>query len=97
MFVISGSPISLLEKHNTLRSSFVILFTFLSTISYGQWNNSFFDQERKDTSFGSFRIFVENLNYVRNTEYKTDITEGRTLLGFQLWPELNYQLGAGTK
>jgi len=97
MFVISGSPISLLEKHNTLRSSFVILFTFLSTISYGQWNNSFFDQERNDTSVGSFRIFVENLNYVRNTEYKTDITEGRTLLGFQLWPELNYQLGAGTQ
>ncbi len=75
-----------------LLKRFVIVFLVLLSInSYGQWNNSFFDLERDDTSEGLVSLSIENLNYFRNSEYKSRIDEGRSLFGYQLWPELIYQ------
>jgi hypothetical protein len=47
---------------------------------------------RRDTTEGVFRLHIENLNYFRNVEYKTNIDEGRTLFGYQFAPEISYQL-----
>ena len=63
----------------------------LSTITYGQWDNSFFDVDRSDTQVGLVQLNVENLGYFRNTEYKSRIDQGRTLFGYQMWPELTLQ------
>ena len=69
----------------------VIVFTSLSTFSYGQWDNSYFDIERQDTSVGLVQLHFESLGYFRNSEYKSRIDQGRTLFGYQFWPELSYQ------
>ncbi|MBO6517084.1 MAG: hypothetical protein JJ975_11090 [Bacteroidia bacterium] len=71
----------------------VFILVVLSTFSYGQLNNSFFDISRKDTTEGLVSLHIENLGYFRNVEYKSRIDEGRTLFGYQFWPELSYQLG----
>lgn len=47
---------------------------------------------RPDTTEGQLRLHIENVNYFRNLEYKSDIDEGRTLFGYQFSPELTYQL-----
>lgn len=63
--------------------------------AYAQLNNSFFGLNRPDTAVGSLSLSLENLNYIRNLEYKSNIDEGRTLFGYQFWPELNYQIAPG--
>jgi len=68
------------------------MLVILSTFSYAQLNNSFFDIERKDTTEGIFMLHIENLGYFRNVEYKSRIDEGRTLFGYQFWPEVTYQI-----
>ncbi len=73
------------------RGFLVLLFTSLSIFSYGQWDNTFFDLERKDTQVGLLQLNVESLGYFRNSEYKSRIDQGRTLFGYQMWPELSYQ------
>lgn len=79
-------------KQFVLRRSIVLVLVGLSTFSYGQWNNSYFDIERHDTTAGLLSLQVENLGYFRNVEYKTAIDEGRTLFGYQFWPEAVYQI-----
>jgi hypothetical protein len=69
----------------------VLLFTMLSTFSYGQWDNSYFDITRQDTQVGLTQLHIESLGYFRNSEYKSKIDQGRTLFGYQMWPELTYQ------
>jgi hypothetical protein len=67
---------------------------FLSTIGYSQVNNTFFT--RVDTtafSGGSrFQLQVDQLSFARNTEYKSKITRGKTLLGYQLESSLKYRI-----
>lgn len=70
----------------------VVCLTMMSTFSYGQLNNSFFDIERPDTSEGAIDLHIESLGYFRNVEYESIIDEGRTLFGYQFWPELTYQV-----
>lgn len=73
------------------RTCLTLLLTILSIFSYGQWDNTYFDVQRKDTQVGLVQLQVENLGYFRNSEYKSRIDQGRTLFGYQLWPELTYQ------
>ena len=79
-------------KQRRLRAVGVLSLVFLSTFSYGQLNNSFFDITRPDTSKGVVQLHIDNLGYFRNVEYKSPIDEGRTLFGYQLWPEVSYQI-----
>lgn len=41
---------------------------------------------------GKLSLQVDNLNYLRNLEYFGDIPLSYTLFGYQLIPQLNYQL-----
>ena len=68
-----------------------VICMMLYTLSYAQWNNSFFDIQRPDTTEGMLTLHVDGLGYFRNSEYKSKIDEGRTLFGYQVWPELTYQ------
>ncbi|MBI1305218.1 MAG: hypothetical protein GC181_01240 [Bacteroidetes bacterium] len=75
----------------------LILFTVMNTASYAQLNNKFFWLNRPDAEAGTIRLNIENLNYFRDVEYKSNIDEGRTLFGYQLAPEINYQLATGVQ
>lgn len=77
-----------LHRYRILASTICML---LYTLSYAQWNNSFFDIHRPDTTEGMLTLHVEGLGYFRNSEYKSKIDEGRTLFGYQVWPEMTYQ------
>lgn len=78
------------------RFTLVVALVTMSIISYGQLDNSFFDWAPKFDANDSGRlgIEVENLNYLRNIEYKTFADEGRTLFGYQLAPQLHYQVSS---
>ena len=70
----------------------MLICVLIYTNASAQLNNSFFDIERTDTTTGLITLHVDNLNYFRNVEYKTKIDEGRTLFGYQFWPEIAYQV-----
>ena len=70
----------------------MLICVLIYTNASAQLNNSFFDIERTDTATGLITLHVDNLNYFRNVEYKTKIDEGRTLFGYQFWPEIAYQV-----
>ncbi|MCB9262504.1 MAG: hypothetical protein H6607_09035 [Flavobacteriales bacterium] len=68
----------------------LVVCIFLSKISYAQLNNSFFYIERNDSIKNQFNLHIENIGYFRNVEYTNAIDEGRTLFGYQFWPEMTY-------
>ncbi|MFT5723891.1 MAG: hypothetical protein ACI9JN_001008 [Bacteroidia bacterium] len=91
------TPIFAIMRMRIQHTFLIIMFTLLSTFSYGQWNNSFFDIERSDTQIGLIQLHVESLGYFRNSEFKSTIDQGRTLFGHQLWPEFTYQTSANVQ
>lgn len=58
-----------------------------------QLNNHVFDLQTWNDSVATnhFGLTVENLNFVRNTEYQSKLIEGETLLGFQMLPTVQYR------
>lgn len=61
--------------------------------SHSQLNNSLLYTANADSliSPGSkFGFLLDNVNYIRNTEYKSDIEQGATWAGMQLWPSAVY-------
>lgn len=77
-----------------MRFILFLLTLSLSTIGYSQVQNSFFSRVDSNafTSGSKFQLQVDNLNFARNTEYKSKITRGRTLLGYQLQTNLRYRI-----
>ena len=76
-------------KHKVL----LIITLLLGFITKAQLNNSVFDLQNWNDSIATnhFGLTVENLNFVRNTEYQSRLLEGESLLGFQLMPTLQYR------
>jgi hypothetical protein len=59
---------------------------------YGQLDNRPFFQIPADTlASGQAGLFLNHLNFTKNNEYFTKITDGYTLFGFQLMPLVKYR------
>ena len=71
--------------------TFILQFLFISV--YSQYDNSFFDADKYDTTLDSSHIqfHFDNLNYFRNTEYTSKVDKGSTFVGFHLLPYMQYQ------
>ncbi|MFZ0280071.1 MAG: hypothetical protein WAL29_00365 [Bacteroidales bacterium] len=67
----------------------VLLFLFLSMVPVS-------GQEKSDTSSSSEKLYFNfrNVNFIRNNEYSNPVTEGYTLIGYFLHPELIYHPSA---
>jgi hypothetical protein len=76
-------------KKNTI----LLLITLASFSVQAQLNNRVFDLQTWNDSISTnhFGLTVENLNFVRNTEYQSRLLEGETLLGFQLMPTIQFR------
>ena len=76
-----------------MRAFSCILFSMvLSFSAYSQLNNSFFKQSREKHEKGSLDLYLEQMSFFRNTEYKSKADVGKTLFGYQLSPQLGYQI-----
>jgi hypothetical protein len=66
----------------------------LSTFSYSQVDNSFFSRVDSSAYYAGkrFQLQLDHLSFARNTEYRSKITRGRTLLGYQLETNLRYRI-----
>ena len=57
-----------------------------------QLNNQAFFQSNPDSlPLGACGIYIDHLNFTKNNEYFTRITDGYTLFGFQLMPTVRYR------
>lgn len=74
---------------------FALLFgLFLSTFGYSQVDNRFFTRV-DSTAFDAgskWQLQVDQLSFARNSEYRSRITRGRTLMGFQLESNVRYRI-----
>ena len=62
--------------------------------SQSQLDNSFLFNSTPDSIIyhsSKFGFLIDNLNYIRNSEYHTDIEQGATWAGTQIWPSLLYK------
>jgi hypothetical protein len=76
-----------------MRAFSCILFSMvLSFSAYSQLNNSFFKQSREKHEKGSLDMYLEQMSFFRNTEYKSKADVGSTLFGYQLSPQVGYQI-----
>lgn len=78
----------------TLKHKIILVVAlFVSYSVKAQLNNRVFDLQTWNDSIATnhFGLTVENLNFVRNTEYQSRLIEGETLLGFQLMPTVQYR------
>jgi hypothetical protein len=74
-----------------LRFLFGCLLLLCQTVQ-AQLNNSPFYSTEKDTlEVGEAGVFLDHLNFTKNNEYFTKITDGYTLFGFQLMPTVRYR------
>jgi hypothetical protein len=66
----------------------------LSTIGYSQVDNSFFTRVDSNAfkSGSKLQFQLDQLSFARNTEYRSRITKGKTLLGYQLESQLRYRI-----
>ncbi len=73
----------------------LILFFLASLTSAGmqaQLNNqAFFSAQSDSLPVGACGIFIDHLNFTKNNEYFTKITDGYTLFGLQLMPTVRYR------
>lgn len=77
------------------RQIIALLFgLFLSTFGYSQVDNSFFTRIDTNafTAGSRFQFQIDQLSFARNTEYRSRITRGKTLLGYQLESNLRYRI-----
>lgn len=78
------------------KNIFFALFLLLSSyfISLAQLDNKYLQDKIDINSSDSNRIglSLNAFNYMRNTEYYSKIEVGRTLFGYQLNPNLYYQV-----
>jgi hypothetical protein len=73
-------------------SFFLLIFLSVGQISLAQFNNNaFFSEEKDSLEIGQAALFVDHLNFTKNNEYFTKITDGYTLFGFQLMPTVKYR------
>ena len=78
-------PVIKLKKISIL---FLLLLGFLS--GKAQLDNSFLYTPETDSMVSKnarFGFIIDNMNYVRNTEYHTVIEAGATWAGTQIWPQ----------
>jgi hypothetical protein len=78
-----------------MRKLYLLVFSYLFSLSlYAQIEYPIFKDSStfraEDT--GKLTLQIDNLNYLRNYEYSGDIPLSYTLLGYQLIPQLKYQL-----
>ena len=75
---------------------FLSLLYLLSGAFYGhsQINNSLLFSADSDSLIdkkAKFGFLVDNVNYVRNTEYHSEIEHGATWAGTQIWPQIVFR------
>ena len=79
----------------SLRFSIAFLFLFLSSApGYSQLDNSslLFNNDIDTTKEEQFFIKFQNLDFMKNNEYSGPMADGYTLFGYQLNPQLGYQI-----
>lgn len=72
---------------------FSLCFLVVET-GFAQLNNSFLYSTDPDSLFApkvKFGLYVDNVNYLRNTEYHSVIEHGATWAGTQIWPQAFYR------
>lgn len=77
-----------------MRSSFLLIFISLFSVSYSQLDNSslFFNTEIDTTKEQALYVKIQNLNFMKNNEYSGTIADGFTLFGYQFNPQIGYQI-----
>jgi hypothetical protein len=83
-----------LPTHNLKNYLFFISFNLVGFLGHSQLNNSSLFNIHSDSlryNKQGWAFSFDNLNYIRNTEYHSDIEQGATWAGSQFWPSLNYQ------
>jgi len=74
---------------------FALVFgLLLSTIGYSQIDNSFFSRRDSSayTSTDKWQLQLDQLGFVRNSEYRTRIIPGKTLFGYQTEANVKYKI-----
>jgi len=81
----------------TLLFSFLLFFVLsLGHKCEAQLNNqAFFSEEKDSLEIGQAALFIDHLNFTKNNEYFSKITDGYTLFGFQLMPTVKYRFNHG--
>jgi len=81
-----------MQQSNIFLSGFIFCF-FLSFYAHAQLNNEAFYSQLKGDSLEDkqFSLQLDHLNFLKNNEYFTKITDGRTLFGMHLIPKAVYQ------
>lgn len=66
----------------------------LGSFSRAQLNNSFLYTANSDSLIdknAKFGFYIDNVNYIRNSEYHSIIEDGATWAGTQIWPQATYR------
>ena len=81
-----------------MKKFLVVFFLLLIGHSgHSQLNNSLLASSNTDSLFGNkvkLGFFIDNVNYLRNTEYHSVIEHGATWAGAQIWPQIYYRYNA---
>ncbi len=67
---------------------------FVGFISHSQLDNSLLSNANSDSLIShqtKFGFLIDNVNYLRNTEYQSTIEQGATWAGTQIWPSAIYR------
>ncbi|WP_317898584.1 hypothetical protein [Aurantibacillus circumpalustris] len=77
-----------------MRASLIIFLIILSSRCYSQLDNSslFFNSKIDTSREKSLFVKIQNLCFLKNNEYSNVMFDGYTLFGFQLNPQLGYQI-----
>jgi hypothetical protein len=70
----------------------LVVACILTTALHGQFDQSFFRNRTVQFDSAKWAFHPEVTSFVRNTEYQNLITEGRTYLGVQVWPQVSYRV-----
>ena len=70
----------------------LFLLIILCSNLYGQYENSFFDNDKYEQSIDSshLQFHFDNMGYFRNAEYLSKVDKGSTYTGFQAMPYVQY-------
>ncbi len=75
----------------------LIVLVWLSYKGHSQLDNSFLHTANPDSllipNASKFGFIIDNVNYIRNTEYRGVIEQGATWAGAQIWPSFIYRTG----
>lgn len=73
--------------------SVVVLLAVISPVCYAQLDNQFLSDHitHDNTEKKTLSLHYTQVNYLRNTEYFNAVEKGRTLMGVQLMPVMQYQ------